>query len=155
MHSRIRSFCFYIPLIGLNATHVFATHCLDRWENLKAMKVQRNEKKLFVEVKHIILCLYNGSHRHQFAIVYAWMPYTCKFTSLEDLWLTVNAISAWRGVRDDICHLHEQIQSKQVFCFQSLLYFQRISLFRLFRSHVWKTYLTFTYFFRNHSVSPT
>ena len=69
--------------------------------------------------KHIVLSIYNGSHRHRFAIVYACAPYTCKFTLLGDLWLTVNAISAWRGVRDDICHLHEQIQSKQVFCFQS------------------------------------
>ena len=30
-------------------------------------------------------------------------------------------MSAWRGVRDGICHLLEQILSKQVFCFQSLV----------------------------------
>ena len=70
--------------------------------------------------KHIILSIYSGSHWYRFVIVYACVPYTCKFTLLGDLWLTVNAISAWRGVRDDICHPHKQIQSKQVFCLQSL-----------------------------------
>ena len=54
-------------------------------------------------------------------------------TLLGDLWLTVNAISAWRGGRDDICHLHEQIQLKQVFCFQSL--------FALFSQDLFSDYL--------------
>ena len=68
----------------------------------KALKVQRNEKKLFGEV-NISFYVYIMDHtdtdtmESYIVIVYACALYTCKFTLLGNLWLTVNAMSAWRG----------------------------------------------------------